>query len=267
MIKRSLPDEATAKSPVAGLVIAAAFILSRCVFYQVGGRFISSPINFAMQYLDPALLQYDLLQSLFYLHSQPPLFNLFLGAVLKASGNPALTFMLFFQTTGLVTLLCFHGLLRSVRLSPAVAVFITLIFMLNPTVLLYENLLYYTYIESALILIAAFCLLKWCEGQRPRWAVGFWLLLGCLGGVRSVFHPVFFIGLSAALGLLMILKYGQRKNALIFCSASLLAIAPLGLLMAKNHALYGFWGSSSWDGMNLWTKVSGYGPEVHAVPG
>ena len=38
-----------------------------------------------MQYLDPLLLKSDLLKSLFYLHSQPPIFNLFLGIVLKLS--------------------------------------------------------------------------------------------------------------------------------------------------------------------------------------
>lgn len=261
MNKISLPEKRKAESAFGGLVLAAAFILSRCVFYNLGGSFIAKPINFALQYLDPQLLQYDLLKSLLYLHSQPPLFNLMLGAVLKASSNPPLSFMVLFQTAGIVALLCLYGLLRAVRVPASVAIVISLIFMLNPTVMLYEQLLYYTYIEYVFLLVAAFFLLEWCRGQRPRCAVGFWLTLCCLGGMRSVFHPVFFLGLSAFLGLLTFIKYGLRKQALIFCAASLLAIGPLGLLMAKNYTVYGFWGCSSWDGMNLWTKTSGYGPE------
>ena len=67
----------------AGLVIVAAFITTRVLFYGLGGRFIAQPVGFAMQYLDPQLLQNDLQQSLLYLHIQPPLFNLFLGIVLN----------------------------------------------------------------------------------------------------------------------------------------------------------------------------------------
>jgi hypothetical protein len=29
----------------------------------------------------------------------------------------------------------------------------------------------------------------------------------------------------------------------------------------KNYAYHGFFGTSSWDGMNLWTKVNGFGPD------
>ncbi len=261
MNNRKLQDKGKAESAVCGLVLAVAFILSRCIFYYLGGGFIAKPINFALQYLDPQLLQHDLLQSLLYLHSQPPLFNAMLGLVLKVSSDPPLAFMLFFHTAGLVAILCLYGLLRSVRVPAFAALVLCLIYLLNPTVMLYEQLLYYTYIESALILVAAFCLLEWCRCKRPCWAAGFWLVLCCLGGMRSVFHPVFFIGLSAALGLFMIMKYGLRKQAVVFCAFSLLAIAPLGLVMAKNYAVYGFFGCSSWDGMNLWTKSSGYGPE------
>jgi len=59
----------------------------------------------------------------------------------------------------------------------------------------------------------------------------------------------------------MFLKWGRRRQALVFCAASLVAIAPLGLLCAKNYAVFGFFGTSSWDGMSLWTKACGYGPD------
>ena len=39
-------------------------------------------INVYMQYLDPQILSHQLIQGIWYLNSQPPLFNLFLGLVL-----------------------------------------------------------------------------------------------------------------------------------------------------------------------------------------
>ena len=244
-----------------GLVTVAAFIATRIVFYLLGVRFVSKTIGFAMQYLDPQLLQNDLLQSLFYQHTQPPLFNFLLGIVLKLSANPSVSYALLFQTIGLLALLALYGLLTAVRLSPFVALIISIVFMLNPTVILYENLLYYTYIEGSLILIAAFSLMQWCKGWQSRWAVVFWILLGSLGCIRSLFHPFFFVGLSGILSFYFFIKSCQPKVALFFCFSSLLAIAPLGFICVKNYTVFGFWGISSWDGMSLWTKTCGYGPD------
>jgi len=162
---------------------------------------------------------------------------------------------------GLLESLALYGILKAMRLSPVMAFIITMVFMLNPTVLLYENLLYYTCIEGSLILIAAFSLMQWCNGFHYRWAVVFWIMLGSLGCIRSLFHPFFLIGLSGLLTYYFFIKCGQRKSALIFCISSLLAIAPLGLLCAKNYSVFGFFGISSWDGMSLWTKTCGYGPD------
>ncbi|MEE8381690.1 MAG: hypothetical protein V3R78_07440, partial [Thermodesulfobacteriota bacterium] len=66
------------KDEIYGLLIVFIFILSRIIFYYKGGSFLATPIAFAKQYLDPVLLESDLLRSIFYLHSQPPLFNFFL---------------------------------------------------------------------------------------------------------------------------------------------------------------------------------------------
>ena len=92
-----------------GLVIVLVFILSRIMFSLKGGSFLATPLLFAKQYLDPLLLENDLLRSLFYLHSQPPLFNFFLGAILKVSPMPALSYELLFKTAGALIPLIFYG--------------------------------------------------------------------------------------------------------------------------------------------------------------
>jgi hypothetical protein len=38
-------------------------------------------------------------------------------------------------------------------------------------------------------------------------------------------------------------------------------VIPLVLLCSKNVSVFGFFGTSSWEGMNLWTKVNAFVPE------
>jgi hypothetical protein len=64
-------------------VIMAAFALSRVAAHAAGIRFDATPLTWYWQYIDPVLLQERLLESLYYSHTQPPLFNLLLGINLK----------------------------------------------------------------------------------------------------------------------------------------------------------------------------------------
>jgi hypothetical protein len=48
------------------------------------------------------------------------------------------------------------------------------------------------------------------------------------------------------------------KKFLLF---SLIVFIPFGVLCTKNTLFYGFFGTSSWDGMSLWIKANGYSPE------
>lgn len=71
------------------LAVIAAFLLSRLGSYLAGVRFDMTPLEEFWQYLDVNLLRSRLLESLWYLHSQPPLYNLYLGLVLKLTPNLA----------------------------------------------------------------------------------------------------------------------------------------------------------------------------------
>ena len=164
MIDAARPSQYTPSFPrenAGGLIILSVFILSRLVFYLQGGAFIATPLAFAMQYLDPTLLKNDLSRSLFYLHSQPPLFNLMLGLVLKLSPVPSLSYAILFKTAGALIPLACYGTLSAIGVKRLAAVLITIVFMLNPTLILYENLLYYSYIETFYIALALFFLIRW----------------------------------------------------------------------------------------------------------
>ena len=243
------------------LCLTALFLLSRILFAIKGGEFIASPIDFAKQYLDPRLLEKDLLRSLYYLHAQPPLFNAFLGLILKIASRPELYFELAYKATGLCMPLLFYGILISLAIRPGVAFMAAAIFMLNPTLLLYENLLYYTHAEAFLILLALFCLLRWGVYRRARFLVLFFIALLCLGMIRSLFHPVFFLLTALLISLYLGHRCGERRLARQFVLGSLIVLVPMLLVSFKNNLIYGFFGTSSWDGMSLWIKANGFAPE------
>ena len=143
------------------LALTAVFVGFRLWFAHAGGSYIASPLDSAKQFLDPALLQHDLLSSLWYLHSQPPLFNLFLGLVLKTALDPGLIFELCFRISGLLIPLCMYATLAILGANRIAAFLVTLFFMLNPSLILYESLLYYTHVEGVMIIGAVFFLARW----------------------------------------------------------------------------------------------------------
>jgi len=237
------------------LALVLVYIFSRTLFSLKGGYFTARPLFFAKQYLDPVLLENDLLAGLLHLHSQPPLFNFFLGLVLKISPDPALTYELLFKTAGLLIPILLFGTLSNLGIRRFFAFLISLVFMLNPTLFLYENLLYYTHFEAFFILLAGFCLSQWNKAPTILNSVCFSLSLLCLGMIRSLFHPLFFIILIAVLAGFCL--HSHRKTAArTLVLASLLIFIPMALLCTKNLLLYDFFGTSSWTGMSLWIKAN-----------
>ena len=249
------------RESLGGFIVVLAFIVSRLIFMFSGGTFVAEPLAFAMQYLDPLLLKSDLLESLFYLHSQPSMFNLFLGIVLKLSAIPALSYELLFSTVGALICLSFYGILMYLGINRLICLFLTIVFMLNPTLILYEHLLYYSYFEVLFVSLSLFFLIRWCRNKKSMDVLLFWTSLLCLGMIRSVFHPVFILTTSVSLTAYLWFWVKERYCAKTFFVYSLLALAPLSVLCLKNTLVFGFFGTSSWEGMNLWTKVNGFVPE------
>ncbi len=249
------------KDGIYGLLLILIYALSRIFFTLKGGIFLATPLSFAKQYLDPILLETDLLSSTFYLHSQPPLFNLFLGLVLKVSPLPSLSFEILFKTAGVLIPLLFFDILTTFGIRSLIAFILTIIFMLNPTLILYEHLLYYTYIEAFCVVLALFSLLHWTSSKKIPYLLLFWTTLLCLGMIRSLFHPLFFLLTALFLTGFLFYRSHSRYLAKKFLLCSLIVFIPLSLVCVKNASIYGFFGTSSWDGMSLWIKANGFARE------
>jgi hypothetical protein len=180
---------------------------------------------------------------------------------LKVSPLPALSFELLFKTMGILMPLLFYGILTALSIRPAVAFIATALYMLNPTLILYENLLYYTHMEAFFILLALFGLLRWGIEHKARFLLLFFLALLCLGMIRSLFHTIFFLITACVLTFYVGYLRHERRLAKQFFLYSLIVLIPMLVWSMKNIYLYRFFGTSSWDGMSLWIKVNGYAPE------
>ena len=141
------------------LALAAFFAAVHLFYYALGIRFDDTSLAWYWQYLDPQLLKDKLLESVFYMHSQPPLFNLFLGAVLKISGGDGrYIFQGVYLAAGLTLYLSLFWLQLKLGVSRSVAFAVSTAFLLSPSFVLYEHWLFYTFPVAALLTLSAFLL-------------------------------------------------------------------------------------------------------------
>src|SRR5262245_55591035 len=103
-------------------------------------RFVYEVIPLLWQYLDVEILKNDLLRGVFFLHSQPPLFNLYLGMILKVAGIHTPVVL------AIVNQFCVFGILLGVtrlmevlKIRLTISIFIVLLLALLPAILVYAN--------------------------------------------------------------------------------------------------------------------------------
>ncbi len=243
-------DTTTSRAPALQLAIPllliALFGLSRLAFHLKGVRFDASTLGWYWQFLDPLLLRHRLAESLFYLHSQPPLFNLFLGGVLKLSPPPAAsTFHAAYLLLGLALYATVFALMRRLGVSTPLALLVSTWFMLSPSFILYQHFLFYTIPAAALLALSVLLSYEVLDKQRASLALLFFLVVFMLCTLRATYHLLYYLLL---LGALLLLCARSRKMILL---TALLPLLLLSSLYLKNLALFGSFSLSSWMGMNL----------------
>ena len=126
------------------MAVLAIFCASRAAAMFAGVRFDSSDLAGFWHFAPQHLLETRLAETIYYLHFQPPLFNLYLGSVLQIFGSWAtVAFGASFFALGLVTALSLFVLVRRLGVSERAALVLTTIFSASPASLLFENYLFY----------------------------------------------------------------------------------------------------------------------------
>jgi 4-amino-4-deoxy-L-arabinose transferase-like glycosyltransferase len=200
-----------------------------------------------VQYVDVSLLRKELFKSLFYLHSQPPLFNLLIGVVEKTTPDQAgIIFHFLFIIIGLLTSLIMFKLLTEIGVNIYLSLVFTIFYLLSPATLLYENIFFYTYIIIFFLICASYYLVLFIHKQSKfKYALFHFLFLSLCVLTTSFFHFIWFLFLF---GLLLLIKRDDWK---IIIKAAILPLALILGLYIKNYLIFDSFSSSTWFGMNL----------------
>ena len=203
------------------------------------------------------LLAGRLAESLWNLHSQPPLLNLLLGGALaleRAGGAAVETSLFALQALiGGVVVAATACLLLRLRLRPWLRAAVMALLLLDPGFYLYITLFFTPLYELLWLSLAALAAHRFAG--RP----GAWTFAGCCAPVaalaysRALFHPLWALAALAALvavaagaGPTVTPAARRRIAGVLALTAALLAAWPL-----KNALRFGVWGCSSWQGFNL----------------
>lgn len=226
--------------------VAVAFVVSRLLLLGAGIRLNTEALQWYWQVLDPQLLGSRLIESIWFLHCQPPLFNFGLGLVLKVAPHHfAVVFHLLFSALGLgLAVTCFL-VLAELGVGSRPAALLVIVASLSPSWVVYESWLFYDFPVAVLLAIATLALLKSGREQSVRWMGLFFVAVGCVSLLRSL-HHVLWLGAATVLALGCL----PRRRRTVAVVAVVPVLVVLGLCM-KNAVVFGFFGQSSWLGMSL----------------
>jgi hypothetical protein len=224
--------------------VVLSFVLSRWLYLRAGLKFDNTPPRYYYQFIDPQLLKDRLLESLWYLHSQPPLFNLLTGLLYQFFSPQSKVYQFLFLVVGLFLGLALYWLGLRLGLRRWLSALLAAWFMVSPATVLYENLYFYTYVVAFLLVLSALALSRFLETDHFWWGLGFAALAACLCLTWAIFHLFWMIAVLALAAV-----YCRDRRRLVW-----IALVPVLIVTGwyvKNDLLFGNFGSSSWMGMNL----------------
>jgi hypothetical protein len=233
------------------VLLGLVFIASRFLMLLMGFKFDIRFLNIAWQTVDTWLLRTDLLRSIWYLHSQPPLFNLFIGTILKAFPvHSSVVFEMIYHFLGLVLTLSLYGIIKNISTNRWLAFIIALIFVISPAVLMFENFFFYDFPVMVILLIIALFFQKFVETNKTSYLLSFFFTAALLVLTRRVFHFIWFLVLT------FVLLYFYRANWKRIFFASLVPLLLIVFWCGKNYYYFGKFDTSSWTGMGFFKTAT-----------
>jgi hypothetical protein len=210
-----------------------------------------------MQLIDRAYLLAHPIDSLVYLHSQPPVLNALASIVLNVAqltgiSEQAVASVLFAS----LALGCFLVLLKVAHLATGswiASAACGALLLLNPAFGFYRYRLLYEIPALLAVLLVSWSWLRFVSGGRRAHWVALMLSLALLCATKSLFHPVLAL-------LVALLAVGARRAVGEIAWSDLLrryaggfALGVLLVLLwpAKNQLVFGHFVYSSWLGFNL----------------
>jgi len=233
-------------------IILIFFVVSRIIYkfflnIQFDGWTLTSGVY--DQFFPINLLKNDLLQSLMNNALQPPLLNLITGLLIKVTSNYIIYIQLIFLICGFLNFFFFNKILIELNFSKKIRLILTIILMILPTTILYENHFYKEYPSMFLITVLVYLSIKIINFKKKNISykiiIVFTLALSLLLLLRETFN--IFWGYIFLLFLLIVTKE-YKKFIIAFVILNFLVLP----FYVKNYYLYDRFGINLqfWRGMN-----------------
>ena len=235
--------------PRAAVAWFAVYVLA-CL---TGQRFNTDYLNYGWQLIPWDVLSTDPLRSVFYLHIQPPLWNLLLGTTAWMSPfSDRVTLQVLMALIGFAVAWLAAVLGQRLGLSRRVAVIVALIATLHPEVLKGAFEPTYELATAALLLAVLIAVSDLTRKENVRRSL---VILASAVTVtaltRSLYHPAWAL-VIVIFGLWLMRRRINWKSSVLVLS---IPVIFMGSWMAKNEVMFGHTTMSSWFGMNLQRAV------------
>ena len=225
------------------------FFVSR---YLINAYFqiqINTP-NYGYHLLDINLLKDDLFQSLLYLHSQPLLWNLFNGIIVKITNADISSISIFFNIyhyflTLIFIFLCIK-ILREFYIDKKVELFIFFFITLNPSIIFFENIFSYAHTTLIFFTLISLNAIKLFKTNNSKYEIYIYINILILGLIWVLFQPLLLLITFISIRLL---RKASKKIFFIFSLIFLFSLSP----MIKNKYIFGVFTASSKSGQDFGT--------------
>jgi hypothetical protein len=238
---------------LAALAVVQLAVLAAC---RLAG--LSMTMSWPLwQVLDPELLRKAPLESLWYLHSQPPGFNALLAAVLwlsdRTGASPEVVAAGAYYVLGVLSSFALFRTVLLVTPSRRLAWVVTALALANPSYHLFAHVGFYPFVEYSLQALLLLWSALFLARGGSRWLALVVANALALTLTRSLFHPLWAV---ACLGVVLLCRTWLTRDWRLLLSRPALAAGVclvLGMLPwpLKNYLVFGDATYSSWAGYNL----------------
>ena len=136
------------------ILLISIFFFSRIIYYNYFDiSFDSWTIDIYWQFFPKDLLKNDLINSIIYNHYQPPLLNFIVGLSMKITDSYTIILQYFYLIIGFFSFFLIYLILKKFKFSEKFSLIITIILMIFPTTILYENHLYKEYLTFFFLIL------------------------------------------------------------------------------------------------------------------
>ena len=239
--------------------LLSIYIVSRIIISFLGIEPIAEHLSHRWQLMNSKLLEEDLFGTLYYLHYQPPMWNLIFGIFVKVFGTDYIKLgkVIYFFNLFISAILIYYFYLicnffKMRKHSVYITFLIYLIFSLS--FLFYEAYLHYMHLTVLIFAQISFFYLKFSKEHSLKFEILIYLTALFLVFTWSAFsHPLFMFVIF--LGIFLI-KYKKNflRSFIIFIIFIFLSMS----LSIKNKIEFNLFANSSWIGLQLMQVMAAY---------